>query len=460
MVGDGPRGTQVAPGGTLVTDVLSGTPCVRRLRVTATGVGADGASAELEVGSLLVGGHKDCDLVIQDPLVSRRHLEIALVADGVRLRDLDSRNGTFIGEHRVAQAIVAPGTEVVVGDTVLTLEALDTPIDLGEGPEQLGELLARSSSMKRLFSLLSRVAPSDVTVLLEGETGVGKDVLARTLHAESARAAGPFLVFDCGAVSPQLIASELFGHAKGAFTGASSDRAGIFEAARGGTVFLDEIGELGADLQPSLLRVLENRHVRRVGETKERPVDVRVIAATHRDLGAEGEAGRFRQDLMFRLAIVRARVPPLRERRDDIPLLVERFLDACGRKRGDLRPAQVQALIEQDWPGNVRQLKNVIEQSAALSGAALELFGLESASGGVAQTGDGGAWADLIGLPWKEAKDELVRRFEREYLEALLKAHAGNISAAARAAGVARGHLHRQLDKHALVVKRKVKPKR
>ena len=197
----------------------------------------------------------------------------------------------------------------------------------------------------------------------------------------------------------------------------------------------------------------------RVGETKERPVDVRVIAATHRDLNAEVEAGRFRQDLLYRLAIVRARVPPLRERRDDVPLLVERFLDGCGRKRGDLRPAQVQRLVAQAWPGNVRQLKNVIEQSAALSGPKLELFGLDDAAPAEVPSGaaSGQAWADLIGLPWKEAKDQLVRRFEREYLEALLKANGGDISAAARAAGVARGHLHRQLDKHGLVVQRKLK---
>jgi DNA-binding NtrC family response regulator len=353
-----------------------------------------------------------------------------------------------------------------VGGTFLSIEALDEPMDFGEGLERFGTLSTRSPRMREVFALLDRIAKSDASVLLEGETGVGKDVLARTLHAESNRAHGPFLVLDCGSVSRELIASELFGHKKGAFTGAITDRAGLFEAARGGTVFLDELGELASDLQPSLLRVLENRQVTRLGDTEARDVDVRVIAATNRSLRDEVRAGRFREDLFFRLAVVSVLIPPLRDRPEDIPALADLFLSTQGRG-GELSASDRRKLIADPWPGNVRELKNVIERSALLSGDRLRVQmpvregatatastdrRRSAARARVDASGEEGAIAigDLVALPFKEAKAEALARFEHRYLEARLREHGGNVSRLANEVGLARAYVHRLLTRHGI----------
>ncbi len=437
-------------GGTLVTDHRSGRPVLRKVALTIEAGPDRGLTRALDPGALVVGTGKDADVVLKDPRVSRRHCEVALQDDGVLVHDLGSRNGTLLDGARIERAIVRPGTSIAVGDTVMTFVAEDTAVDLGAG-QRFGPLSARSPRMQELFALLTRAARSETTILLEGETGVGKDVFARAIHEASARRAGPFVVLDCGAVAPNLVSSELFGHKKGAFTGADADREGVFEAARGGTLFLDEIGELPLELQPTLLRVLENRQVRRVGDTKTRDVDVRIVAATNRSLAAEAAKGKFREDLYYRLAIVRVGIPPLRERRDDIPELVAKFLVDGGRKATALSAADIAALVAHDWPGNVRELKNVVARACALSGERLVLDLAGAAPRATAaSTAPAPAFAvdDLFDVPLKEARAALNARFEEAYAQRVVARHDGNVTRAAEAAGVARNYLHRLLKKH------------
>ncbi|HSK05054.1 MAG TPA: sigma-54 dependent transcriptional regulator, partial [Kofleriaceae bacterium] len=316
----------------------------------------------------------------------------------------------------------------------------------------------------RLFSLLARAAPTEATILLQGETGTGKEAIAEAVHRMSRRNRGPFVVVDCGSIPHELIASELFGHAKGSFTGAGADKQGLIEAASRGTLFLDEIGELALDLQPQLLRVLDRRQVRRVGETHSVDVDIRVVAATHRDLRAMVRAGQFREDLYYRLAVVATHVPPLRERKADIPALASWFADKMGRGGWVQSPGLLEQLVAHDWPGNVRELRNVVERALSLGAAALA--DLTDGRPRSAPPGDsGGAHgnepaerrapaADVLELPFKEAKAALVEGFERDYLTALLARHKGNISRAAAEAGIDRNYIHRLVKKYNLEVDR------
>jgi DNA-binding NtrC family response regulator len=296
--------------------------------------------------------------------------------------------------------------------------------------------------MRRVFEVLSRVAPSDSTVLVGGETGTGKEEAARALHAASPRAAGPFVVVDCGAIPGTLLASELFGHDKGAFTGATSARPGAFERAAGGTLLLDEVGELSVDLQPQLLRAIERREIRRLGAGDVVPVDVRILAATNRDLRRDLNAGRFRADLYFRLAVVEVEIPPLRDRTSDLPLLVSR-LSAEIEARTGLRPpnpdaAEMERLAKHAWPGNVRELRNWLER-AALVGAGRDL---EAVTPSKAPSGGS--------LPYREAKAAVVDRFERAYVEEVLARADGNVSRAARDAKMDRTHLIELIKKHGI----------
>lgn len=240
-------------------------------------------------------------------------------------------------------------------------------VDAPKGTRHFCGMAALSPQMHAVFDLVERLSVSDVTVTILGETGAGKDVFAHAIHDKSRRATGPFTVFDCGAVPPNLIESELFGHEKGAFTGAHADHPGAFESAQGGTLFLDEIGELPLDLQPRLLRVLDNRSVRRVGGTKERQIDVRIVAATNRDLAAQVSTKLFRQDLYFRLAAAVLHLPPLRERLEDLPLLVSRLLQDLGQAEMKVSPATYEVLSSHMWPGNVRELKNTLAYAVAFS---------------------------------------------------------------------------------------------
>ena len=400
------------------------------------------ASFRLRGGRCVVGSAPTCDLVVGEPGVSRVHAELELVPEGVSVRDAGSRNGTFYLGQRVEKITLALGSRVTVGGTTLALDADSESLSDGltfPGDSYRG-MAGASPAMRRLFAMLVRLEGSLATVLVEGESGVGKELIARALHDGSTVAAGPLVTVNCGALPREIIASELFGHKKGAFTGAVEARRGAFEAADGGTLFLDEIGELPLEVQPMLLRALEAGEVRPVGGDQTRQVRVRVVAATNRDLEAEVAAGRFRADLYYRLAVVRLRVPPLRERPEDVEPLARRFAAAAGLAEV---PAPVIAeLRTRTWPGNARELRNAVQAFAALgvlpeagrSNEALVDLGL-------------GELVD-VSRPYAELKEELPDRFTRIYLAALIAHTRGNQTAAARLAGLDRTYLGRLLAKH------------
>ena len=396
--------------------------------------------AEISVGTL-----ESNDLRLADPTISRNHLAIEARPDGFRLRDLGSTNGTFVAGVRVGEAVVQPGVDIELGETRLRLAAISDPFDvpLYKG-DRFGPLLGASVAMRQVFALLDRAAQTQATVLLLGETGTGKDLAAEAIHQASPRSAGPFVVVDCGAIPEALIESELFGHERGAFTGAVEKRTGAFEAAHGGTVFLDEVGELPLALQPKLLRVLERRVIKPIGSNTGKEVDVRVVAATNRDLRAEVNRGAFREDLFFRLSVITVRMPPLRERREDIEGLAQSFLRTVAPSQPELPAGLRQRLAAHHWPGNVRELRNAVERAVAMGEHwTLGDHPAPAAAGAELPEAD-------PRLPFKEAKQRLVERFERPYLEKLLAATAGNVSAAARQAGLDRVHLLKLLRRHGL----------
>jgi DNA-binding NtrC family response regulator len=308
-------------------------------------------------------------------------------------------------------------------------------------------MVGRSNAMQSVFDVLGKASLGDATILLEGETGTGKEVSAEAIHRGSRRRDKPFLVVDCGAMPPQLLESELFGHERGAFTGAVAARQGVFEAASGGTVFLDEIGELSIDLQPKLLRVLERREVRRVGTNNYVPINVRLIAATNRSLREQVAAQKFRSDLFYRLAVVELKLPPLRERVADLPLLVEHIMANMGvideQTANVVRSEEfLGAVAQHSWPGNIRELRNYLERCVALRD-----FGPPNIVEAVVPSPES---AVNIGQPLRAARDSWVSSFERRYLEELLRVHENRVSAAARAAGVDRIYFYRLLWKHGL----------
>jgi DNA-binding NtrC family response regulator len=405
---------------------------------------------------LTIGTAAANHLVLTDRAVSRHHCVITATDEGFLLRDLSSRNGTTLAGFRVLGAYLGPTATLGVGESTVQFSLLsDEIVEPLAGADGLGRVLGQSTAMRRLFAALPRIAASDSTVLLEGETGTGKGLLAETIHQKSPRAAGPMVVIDCSAIPPSLIESELFGHAKGAFTGAHAARPGAFEAAAGGTVFLDELGELPLDMQPKLLRALEERVVRRVGSLDPVRLDVRVIAATNRDLRQEINRGAFRADLYYRLNIVRIRLPPLRERREDIPLLVAHFYEQFVRGEGPVPPAAlVAALCQQDWPGNVRELRGAVERAILMEDP--ELW-MEATLGAPApeesrQAADDHA-GDLALGSFRAAKERATGRWERGYLEALLKHCNGNVSLAARTAHMDRNHLRDLIRRHQVSAK-------
>ncbi len=397
-----------------------------------------------------VGKAPDNDLVLADETVSRVHFEIVRDAKGYLVRDMKSTNGTFLDSAEVKEAYLRAGSVIKAGEVELKFTPFEERIEiLPSEKEALGDMVGKSPAMREIFGLVEKIAPTDATVLIEGETGTGKDMIARTLHLLSPRADKPFIVVDCGAVAGTLIESELFGHEKGSFTGASTARQGAFELASGGTVFLDELGELSLDLQPKLLRVLEQRELRRVGGTKTIKVDLRVIAATRKDLRSEVEKGKFREDLYFRLNVVPITAPSLRERREDIPLLIDAMLKKLAPGGVHLADSTRAALMAHDWPGNVRELRNVIERALAL-GADPGML--------VAPLGqDHGRPKDPVepigfeaGVSFRETKEKWNELFERRYLAWLIKRADGNISKAARDADMDRKYLHKLLRKYGI----------
>ena len=432
-----------SPGALLRLDRSSNTLKERKYEVTVT-AGPDAGKTRAIDGRVVVGSHEDSGLPLTDTTVSRYHVELDARPDGVLVRDLESTNGTYLSGNRITEMIVEDQATVTVGKTTLRIGMVEADLGLPLAQASFGPAIGAAQSMKQLFGILEKVSPTESTVLLLGETGTGKEVLARAIHTKSKRGTRPFVVVDCGAVAPTLIESELFGHVRGSFTGAVSDRNGAFIEADGGTIFLDEIGELPLELQPKLLRVLEAGTVRRVGEDKYRRVDVRVVGATHRDLEKEVEAGRFRRDLYYRLAVVLVTVPPLRDRLDDIPMLTHHFVQGMGRGDFELPRGLLARFSAYHWPGNVRELRNLVERS--LAGADLETMPQESnvAARTLSST------ENITDLPFKEAKERLVESFTKEYLVALLEKCEGNISQAAREAGIARNYVHRLVSKYGL----------
>lgn len=413
-------------------------------------VGRDGAVQRFEARLIHIGSSPECDLVLDHPTVSRLHARLEFEGDGYRVTDLRSKNGVKVSGVRVRDGFLQPGDEVVFGEVPLRfgLESRRVEVQLAR-ETAFDQLIGASSQMREIFALLARVAPSEATILIEGASGTGKELVAEAIHRHSSRADGPWMVFDCSAVAPDLIESELFGHVRGAFTGAVADRKGVFEAASGGTLFIDEIGELPAELQPKLLRVLESGQVRPVGSTETRETSVRVVAATNRTLAREVEKTRFRADLYYRLAVIHVRLPPLSQRPEDIPHLVSHFLNQAGADDVSVSFETMGRLQLHPWPGNVRELKNYVERAVLLSERGrLETQHLSSRgiSDGDGEPSKGGVSVDTQ-LPFKDAKARLIDAFERRYWTERLRAANGNISEAARQGGIHRKSLEYLLKK-------------
>jgi DNA-binding NtrC family response regulator len=442
----------------------------------------DGQEWIFDKEEIRIGSMEDNDVVLHDDTVSRYHCKIIQDDTGYVLVDNHSTNGTFINKVRVREGFLKPGCTIAAGQSVLKFNAREEEVQIVPSrADRCGRLIGGNPKMREIYSIIEKIAPTATTVVIDGETGTGKEVVAQTIHELSPRAKGELVVFDCGAVPPNLIESELFGHEKGSFTGAMMTRTGLFEQADGGTLFLDELGELPLDLQPKLLRALEQREVRRVGAAKAQKVDVRIIAATNRNLEDEVRAGRFRQDLFYRLSVVRLHLPSLRDRVDDIPLLVQSFLEngvynrlpnGQQKVRGISRDA-VAALQAYSWPGNVRELVNVIERAVSFcSGQVIERSDLPdfarhsrpSATTGAnptvkrMPTAPAAALSptppptpdELLGegVTFKDAKERWVATFERDYIVQTLKRNSGNISHAARAADIDRKYFRKLMKKY------------
>jgi two-component system, NtrC family, response regulator GlrR len=448
----GPNGGRTTAGAKAAASDLSPVePMADFVLVTTVRGKVVGATFVPRTECVVIGSHPSADLVLRDPSVSRFHCEIT-GGERAAVRDLGSRNGTSVNGVTVAQAPLTDGAVLTVGSTTLRFERSGTSarIALSER-DRFGRMVGRSAAMRAVFALCEQAAASESTVLIEGETGTGKEATAEAIHRESVRRDGPFIIIDCGAIPPQLLESELFGHERGAFTGAVATRQGAFQAASGGSIFLDEIGELGLELQPKLLRALERREVKPVGSNHYQPVDVRVLAATNRNLREEVTARRFRSDLYYRVAVLRVRLPPLREHKEDLGLLLEHLLEGLGAAdRPEARALRSEAFMNEvarhAWPGNVRELRNYVERCLA-SREQPPPQELESADSSAPLKV---ATAMDISQPLRAAREAWVTEFERRYLTELLRHHEDNVTSAARAAGVDRIHFYRLLWKHGL----------
>ena len=459
-----------------VTTIFEGQRAtVRRLRkaklVVLTGTEA-GKEFDVEKTRISAGRSIINDLVLPDKAVSGTHFEVRSDDAGYMLRDLESTNGTFVGDLRIKEVWLKPGTIFRAGNVQIRFQPMTDVVDIQLSQRDRFELLlGASTKMREIFATLEKVSPSDLTVLITGETGTGKEMVARAIHARSTRKQKPFVVLDCSAIPKDLMESTVFGHEKGSFTGAVGQHKGAFEQANGGTIFLDEIGERDLTLQPKLLRVLENREIKRVGGDRTMKIDVRVLAATNRELRQMVNQGGFREDLFFRLSVISVELPSLADRRDDIPQLVEHFLADVSERRGmklEMSPEAIQQLQRHAWPGNVRELRNIVERASSLCDGPVVrredlAFGRSepgvppppghSSPGLRTETGAaiGPPPEELRGLEFKDAKQRVVDAFERAYLRDLLQRHEGNITRSAQEAGLTRYHLRELLKRHALV---------
>ena len=429
----------------------------RTTRVSADGRGARIWSVELVViegpsrglrapvhaGFARVGSAEGSDLRLADPTVSRVHCELRVRSGAVSVKDCGSTNGTRIDGVLVRDGDAPPGATIRIGGSAFRVEVGDEPafVEVSDRTS-FGELQGGSLEMRGVYAVLERIASGDATVLVQGETGTGKDVVARSLHAASRRAGGPLVSVDCGAIPEALFESELFGHTRGAFSGAVSDRKGVLEEASGGTLFLDEIGELPLALQPKLLRALETRTIRRVGTNAERPIDVRIIAATNRSLARSVNEGTFREDLYYRLAIIEVVLPPLRSRREDIVVLARHFYAQLAGPGAELPPEFVARLASRAFPGNVRELRNFIERSVSLGFVGDLRPRRPSGAPPTSATLD--ALVPLH-LPLKDARQAWTENFESVYVKSLLQKTGGNVTHAAELSGVNRRFFQRMM---------------
>jgi DNA-binding NtrC family response regulator len=404
---------------------------------------------ELEIGAetQVVGRNEACDLVLDDKKVSAVHMELVATERGVRVRDLGSRNGTFVGDTRIGEVYLTKNTTITCGETVLAF-APNAPeqVTVPEAAE-FGPLVGSSAGMRAVFEKLRKAAPTELTVLVTGETGTGKELVAQAIHQASNRANKPFVVVDCGSIPASLAESALFGHERGSFTGAIDKRISPFVEADGGTVFLDELGELPIDVQPKLLRALAEQRIKAVGSNTYRPVNVRVIAATRRDLTREVNAGTFRSDLYFRVAQLKIELPALRHRLEDIPALIRRMLRDLGDPGAyDRIPHEsLERLMRHDWPGNVRELRNVVAVALAFTkDGPLDIAAHLSPLTSTAES------TPTRGRTFQDAKREVLARFEREYFTALWAECAGNVSEIGRRAAMERAHVRGYLRRHGI----------
>lgn len=418
--------------------------------------------------TIRIGTAEDNDLVIRDPAISRHHLEVRLERGQYVISDLGSTNGTFVGSLRVKEAVIRHRGEILIGDTTILFEPAETEVLLEpSGAERCDDLVGRSTAMREIYTVIERVAPTELTILVAGETGTGKELVARAIHARSRRKQGAFVTLDCSALPPTLIESALFGHERGAFTGADEAYAGVFERAHGGTLFLDELGELPLELQPKLLRALERGEIQRLRGERTIRVDVRVVGATNRDLQHMVTLGRFRGDLYFRLAVIQILMPALRDRLEDIPLIAAEFfrrygpeLQGTGARALSLGTEACRVLEGYAFPGNVRELMNILRRAAVFAqGDEIYVSDLPPE---VAERRDHAAISSSsnqavllpdASVPFKDAKAKVLDAFERQYLQDLLVRHHQNISRAAREAGIDRRHLYRLLDKYQIEIK-------
>jgi len=400
-----------------------------------------GERLAIDGSQVSVGSGADNDLILPDPAVSQHHLVIEKTDEGYRLRDLGSTNGSFVNRLKLEQALLTPGSEIWIGQTRLLFRTVVDKVYSGQSGVGPAGMLGETAAMRELFALIQRVAPSQLPVLIEGETGTGKEMIARALHDLSLRSSGPFQVFDCGTADRESLRSDLFGHEKGAFTGALERRRGAFELAHGGTLLFDELGELPLDQQTKLLRVVETGEVQRLGGEQVHRVDVRIVAATNRDLDARVREGRFREDLFFRVSVVRIKVPPLRDRRDDILLLADYFLAQQREADPGLRaegfdPGAIRRLWSHPWPGNVRELRNAVLRS------------LTSASGQL--IGEADLLLQTNGVTIEPETPQSLEDAERAVLMRVLREHDWNQAATARDLGISRTTLRKKIREYGI----------